>query len=53
MKEPSYLDNITAREIMTPGVVAIVEDASLKQAFNAMAAHAVHAVLILGRDQGI
>ncbi len=48
----SYLDKYTARELMTPGVVTLVEDASLKHAFNAMTAHGVHAVLIVGRGQG-
>jgi len=37
---------------MTPGVVTIVEDASVKQARRALKAHAVHAVLVVGRDQG-
>jgi CBS domain-containing protein len=40
------------REVMTPGAVTIVEDASVKQARRAMRAHAVHAVLVVGRDQG-
>lgn len=40
------------RELMTPGVVTIAEDASVKQARRAMRAHRVHAVLVLGADQG-
>jgi CBS domain-containing protein len=37
---------------MTPGVVTIVEDASVKQARRAMHAHGVHAVLVVGSGQG-
>jgi len=37
---------------MTPGVVTIVEDASVRQARRAMRAHGVHAVLVVGRSQG-
>jgi CBS domain-containing protein len=48
----SYLDSVEAREIMTPGVVTIVEDSDLRNAFRAMAAHDVHAVLVVARDQG-
>ena len=40
------------REIMTPGVVTIVEDASLRQARRAMRAHHVQGVLVVGRGQG-
>lgn len=40
------------REVMTAGVVTIVEDASVHQARRAMQAHHVHAVLVLGRVQG-
>src|SRR4051794_35235208 len=40
------------REVMTPGVVTIVEDASVKQARRAIHAHRVHAVLVLGRERG-
>jgi CBS domain-containing protein len=40
------------REVMTPGVVTILEDASVKQVRRAMNAHGVHAILVLGRDQG-
>jgi CBS domain-containing protein len=52
LRHSSYLDSVTARELMTPGVVTIVEDASLKHAFNAMVGHRVHAVLVVGREQG-
>jgi CBS domain-containing protein len=40
------------RDLMTPGVVTIVEDASLVQTYRALAAHRVHAVLVLGANIG-
>jgi CBS domain-containing protein len=40
------------REIMTPGVVSIPGDASLKQVYGALAAHDVHAVLVVERKSG-
>lgn len=46
-----YLD-ATVRDVMTPGVVSVVEDASVTQVRRAMAAHAVHAVLVVGRRTG-
>lgn len=36
------------RDIMTPGVVSIAEDASLTQTLRAMSAHDLHAVLVIG-----
>lgn len=47
-----HLDDITARDLMTPGVIAIVEDASLRQGFRSMVAHRKHAILVLGRANG-
>lgn len=41
------------RDVMTPGVVTIVEDASLTQVFRALDRHRVHALLVLGRHQGV
>ncbi len=41
------LDDTRVRTIMRPGVISVPEDASLRQAMRAMAAHAVHAVLIV------
>jgi CBS domain-containing protein len=41
------------RELMTPGVVMIVEDASLRTAYRALVAHGVHAVLVVGRSGGM
>ena len=43
---------LEVREVMTPGVVTIVEDASVLQARRAMQAHRVHAVLVLGSVEG-
>ena len=42
----------TVRDVMTAGVVAIAEDASLRQVKRALAAHQVHAVLVVGRTEG-
>jgi CBS domain-containing protein len=36
------------RDVMTPGVVTISEDASLLQALRAIRAHDVHAILVVG-----
>ena len=46
------LDDTPVRAIMRPGVISLPEDASLRQAMRAMAAHAVHAVLIVGARNG-
>jgi CBS domain-containing protein len=40
------------RDLMTPGVVTIAEDAALVHAYRAMTAHSVHAVLVIGRSAG-
>jgi CBS domain-containing protein len=40
------------RELMTPGVVTIVEDATLGQVYRALRAHRVHALLVVGRQGG-
>jgi len=40
------------RHIMTPGVVTIPEDASLRHVYRAMTAHSVRAVLVVGRTEG-
>jgi CBS domain-containing protein len=37
---------------MTPGVLTIAEDASLRHVYRAMVAHSVHAVLVVGRSEG-
>lgn len=47
----SALD-MEARELMTPGVISIVEDTSLTQVHRALAAHRVHALLVLGARSG-
>jgi CBS domain-containing protein len=49
---PSALNEREVREIMTPGVVTIVEDASVRQARRAMCAHGIHAILVVGRSEG-
>ena len=41
------------RALMTPGVVTIVEDATVRQAFAALTAHRVHAVLVVGHERGV
>ena len=40
------------RDLMTPGVVSIVESAGLPRVFQAFAAHRVHALLVVGADTG-
>jgi len=40
------------RDFMRPGVIAVSEDASLRQAERAILRHGVHAVLVLGRTSG-
>ncbi len=47
-----HLDELTARDLMTPGVIAVVDDASLRQGFRSMVAHGKHAILVLGRTNG-
>src|SRR4051794_3166015 len=46
-----HLD-VPVRELMTPGVVSVPEDAPLREVFGAIAAHRVHGVLIVGRAHG-
>ncbi|HWM10992.1 MAG TPA: CBS domain-containing protein [Solirubrobacteraceae bacterium] len=46
------LDETPVRAIMRSGVISMPEDASLRQAMRAMAAHAVHAILIVGARDG-
>jgi CBS domain-containing protein len=41
-----------ARDLMTPGVVSIADDASLSQVHRALRAHRVHAVLVVGHRTG-
>jgi CBS domain-containing protein len=41
------------RELMSPGVLSIVEDASLRQVLRALRRHRVHAVLVSGRANGL
>jgi len=46
-----YLDR-EVRAVMTPGVVAISDDASLRQAYRALTTHRIHAILIMGATTG-
>lgn len=39
-------------QVMTPGVVCIAEDATLRQVYRALHIHRVHAVLVVGRLDG-
>ena len=41
-----------ARDLMTPGVVTIVEDTTLRQVYRALRAHDVHALLVVSRHGG-
>lgn len=43
---------VQVRQFMTPGVLAISEDASLAQVYRAMSKHEIHAVLVVGRIEG-
>jgi CBS domain-containing protein len=47
----SYLD-AEVRDVMTPGVVTISENASLRRVYRALVAHGVHAVLVVGHSTG-
>ena len=47
------LDQRTAHELMTPGVITIEEDASLREGLRAMVAHRKHAVLVVGYQTGV
>ncbi|HSD82201.1 MAG TPA: CBS domain-containing protein [Solirubrobacteraceae bacterium] len=40
------------RDVMRPGVVTIGEDAPLTDVLRAIAAHGVHAILVLGHETG-
>jgi len=46
----SKLLQTPVRDFMRPGVIAVCEDTSLRQAERAMVRHGVHAVLVLGRE---
>lgn len=41
------------RDLMTPGVVAVADTASLRGVFEAMCAHRVHAILVLHHASGM
>jgi CBS domain-containing protein len=46
-----YLET-PVRDFMTPGVLVIAEDATLRQVYRALVAHSIHAVLVVGRNEG-
>jgi CBS domain-containing protein len=48
---PLSLDS-EVREVMTPGVVSIPENATLQRAHEALVAHSVHALLVTDRNTG-
>jgi CBS domain-containing protein len=50
---PHELFDREARDVMTPGVVTIAEDASLDQVTRALGAHHVHAILVIGIEDGM
>jgi CBS domain-containing protein len=53
--EPAMYDLASepeVRDVMRPGVVAVPEDASLRQVRRAMRSHAVHAVVVVGSAHG-
>ena len=41
------------REVMTPGVVSIPSDASINHVYGAIAAHEVHAILVVDRKSSV
>jgi CBS domain-containing protein len=43
---------VPVSQLMTPGVVSLGEDASLRQTYRALRAHGVHAVLVVDRTGG-
>lgn len=46
-----FLD-VTVRKVMSPGVVAISEEAPLEAAYEALIAYRVHALLVVGAERG-
>jgi signal-transduction protein with cAMP-binding, CBS, and nucleotidyltransferase domain len=52
MSDGASITELAACDLMTPGVVSIVEDAPLRRGLDAMAAHGVEAVLVVGKTTG-
>lgn len=50
MTHPGNALDREVRTLMTPGVVSMAEDASLTQVLRALAAHRVHALLVMGQE---
>ena len=46
------LDTLVARDLMKPGVVTLVDDATILHGFRAMAAHGTHAILVVDAESG-
>ncbi len=46
-----YLDT-EVRNAMTPGVIAVSEHASVRQAYKALTAHRIHSLLVVGGANG-
>jgi hypothetical protein len=46
------IEELAAFDLMTPGVVSLVEDAPLRRGLSEMAAHGVQAVLVVGKTTG-
>jgi CBS domain-containing protein len=44
--------DVAVRRVMRPGVVSIADGASLRQVERAMLSHGVHALLVVGEDDG-
>jgi CBS-domain-containing membrane protein len=47
-----HLDYLAARDLMTPGVVTIADDASLGSGIKALVTHHKHAILVVGSGDG-
>ena len=43
---------LEAKDVMTPGVVTVADDATLAEAVDVMADHRIHAVLVVDRETG-
>ncbi|MEA2444867.1 MAG: hypothetical protein QOJ12_2159 [Thermoleophilales bacterium] len=52
MSTPPVSLDAEVRDIMTPGVVSIPSDASMRRVHETMLAHGLHAVLVVDRETG-
>ncbi len=46
------LDDLTASDLMTAGVVTVPDDVSLRRGMSALIEHRVHAALVVGAESG-